>query len=258
MITERFDCSVAIIAVTDAEDHGIRSIYPLLKEYEISGDDQKYYVCEFNKNGTKHNIVYARQNQMGMVAATALAMKIIALFKPKYLFTVGLAAGIASTDTANQMYGDVVVASEIWDYSSGKFVMPEKGEICYGNIGFISRPAVINTDPGILEQVKKAAASARCQNHVHIGRMACGTSVVANREVIRKQIHSKYSNTIGLDMESYGIAYAAQHSVEPRPVALTIKSVCDYADSEKNDKYQKFAACTAAEFTKFLYEEYLL
>ena len=58
-------------------------------------------------------------------------------------------------------------------------------------------------------------------------------------------------------MESYGVAYAAQHSAAPGPTAIIVKSVCDFADSAKSDKYQKFAAHTSCEFAQLLYEKFL-
>lgn len=102
-----------------------------------------------------------------------------------------------------------------------------------------------------------AAASPENQCHVHIGPMACGISVVANRDVLEKQVRSQLQGTVALDMESYAVAYAAEHAVEPRPVPLIIKSVCDYADAQKSDQYQKFAAFTSCEYAKLLYEKFL-
>ena len=40
-------------------------------------------------------------------------------------------------------------------------------------------------------------------------------------------------------MESYGIFYAAANATHPKPKAIVIKSICDYADSKKSDQYQK-------------------
>ena len=87
--------------------------------------------------------------------------------------------------------------------------------------------------------------------------MACGSAVVANRAIIEKQIQSFMPDTIGLDMESYGIYYTAQNATFPKPKAIVVKSICDYADSEKSDKYQKFAAYNSSLFTKELIEKYL-
>lgn len=116
---------------------------------------------------------------------------------------------------------------------------------------------MIHISEDILPYVEAAAASPENQCHVHIGPMACGTSVVANRDVLEKQARSQLQGTVALDMESYAVAYAAEHAVEPRPVPLIIKSVCDYADAQKSDQYQKFAAFTSCEYAKLLYEKFL-
>lgn len=87
--------------------------------------------------------------------------------------------------------------------------------------------------------------------------MATGSAVVTNREIVKKQIHSTFDDTIGLDMEAFGVVYAAQNATAPRPIPLVIKSVCDYANNEKSDQYQKFAAYTSCEFSKLVIEKFL-
>ena len=67
----------------------------------------------------------------------------------------------------------------------------------------------------------------------------------------------EYGNTAALDMESYEVMYAVKGSTVPRPKGLVIKGVCDYADEEKSDQYQKFASFNSAQFAKLLYEEFL-
>jgi nucleoside phosphorylase len=87
--------------------------------------------------------------------------------------------------------------------------------------------------------------------------MASGSTVVANRLILEKQIYSQYKETKALEMESYGVAYAALHCTEPRPYPIIAKSICDFADARKSDQYQKFAAYTSCEFLKFLCEKIL-
>ena len=58
-------------------------------------------------------------------------------------------------------------------------------------------------------------------------------------------------------MESYGIYYAAMNASEPRPKAIVVKSICDFANSEKGDKYQKFAVYTSANYVAYLLEKHL-
>jgi hypothetical protein len=49
-------------------------------------------------------------------------------------------------------------------------------------------------------------------------------------------------------METFGVYYAADHSPEPQTKAISIKSVPDYGDGTKNDKFQKYAAYISANF----------
>lgn len=247
---------VALIVATGTEENAVKNMYQW-EPVSFPHDAQSYYMASVEKDGGTQKIVYARQSEMGMTVAVTLTMKLIEHFRPRYVIMVGIAAGIARPDMAEQVYGDVVVADMIWNYTAGKFVSPDRTDIRFGNVGFIPRPAVVKTEEKLLEYVRKAAASPENQCHVHIGPMATGSVVVTNREIVNKQIHSMFRETIGLDMEAYGVVYAAQNATVPRPQALVIKSVCDYANNEKSDQYQKFAAYTSCEFAKLLYEKFL-
>ena len=252
-----YDYYVALITVTATEEEGLRHIYKDWKPVFLEGDDQKYYEAAFERGGKTHKVITARQNEMGMTAAGVLTMKMISVFRPKYVIMVGIAAGIAYKNAVDQIYGDIVVPDIVWDYSSGKFVSSGRARVSFGGVGFIPRPHFINTDEFMLEAVERTIESPKNEYHVHIGPMACGSTVVANSEVVEKQIHSQYGNTAALDMESYAVMYAIKEAPVPRPKGLIIKSVCDYADEEKSNQYQKFAAFTSAQFTKLLYEKFL-
>ena len=255
--TKTFDYYVALITVTETEEAGLRYMYNDWKELVLDGDDQKYYETSFERDGKRLKVVTARQSEMGMTAAGVLTMKMIASFRPKYVIMVGIAAGIAYKNAVDQLYGDIVVPNVVWDYSSGKFVPAHRANVTFGGLGFIPRPRSINIDETILEAVARAMESDENECHIHIGPMACGTTVVANSEVVEKQVHSQYSNTAALDMESYAVMYATKAAPAPKPMGIVIKSVCDYANEEKSDQYQKFAAFTSAQFSKLLYEKFL-
>lgn len=257
MDTEIFKCFVAVIVVTEREEAGVRAHIRDFNKISVENDDQIYYESFFERDGEKKRIIMAKQNEMGMTAAAVLCTKLIEEFRPKYLIMTGIAAGIADAKDEKQYYGDVVVADMVWNYASGKFVNPEQAEIRIGEVGFIPRPEVVNMNHQLNQYIEKAIASMDNQCHVYIGPMACGTNVVANREIIEKQVRSQINRTAAVDMESYAVAYAAQNATKPRPEALVIKSVCDYGDARKCDYYQKFAAYTSFEFAKLLYEHYL-
>ena len=139
----------------------------------------------------------------------------------------------------------------------GMTVGANESEIRFGDIGFLPRPITINTDKEVMDVVRSTIGAEDNEFHVHIGPMACGSYVVANSEVINKRVKSLFPHTVGLDMESYSVLYAAENATKPKPKALIVKSICDYADSEKSDQYQRFAAYTSSGYVKYLLEKCL-
>ena len=243
----------ALIFVTDVEESAVLRMFDW-KPFRIDGDAQMYF-RSYNSRGQE--IIAARQGEMGMTASAVLTMKLAMHFQPVYVIMPGIAAGTTEENDNEQMFGDVVLTDMIWNYSNGKYVPRNQASIFFGEVGFVPRPTVVTTDPRLQPFFEKAAQSTANETHVRIGTMASGAAVVANREVLNKQIKSQFSNTLILDMESYGVAYAAAHATEPKPMAIIAKSICDFADDRKNDEYQKFAAYTSSEFVKFMLEDIL-
>lgn len=242
----------ALVYVTDTEEEAVQRMYDW-EEIRIEGDTQIYH--QATHAGRK--IIAARQDEMGMTAAATLTMKVIQHFRPKYVIMPGIAAGTLEEAGDAQMYGDVVLANMVWNYSNGKYVPKDRASIVFGEVGFLPRPTVVKMDEDLLTYFQRAIQSPKNETHVHIGAMASGSTVVANRAILDKQIKGQFEETKGLEMEGYGVAYAASHATEPRPKAIIAKSVCDFADSRKSDVYQRFAAYTSCEFVKLMLDEIL-
>lgn len=250
-----YGCTAAIITAVPVEADSVSRLFDGWVTVKVPGDPQTYRKAAYEAGGEERIVITAQQPYMGMASASMLAAKMIYTFRPKYLIMCGIAAGIG--EESAQLYGDVLVPDMIWDYSTGKFVGKDESEIAFGSIGFQPRPVSVRIDPKMLASVMATVGSADNEFHVHVGPMACGTSVVANREIVDKRIHALFPHTVGLDMESYSIYYAAEHCAGPRPLALVAKSICDFADSTKSDQYQKFAAYTSSGYVKYLLDHYL-
>lgn len=248
-----YEAFASLIYVTDTEEEAVMRMYEW-KKFTIDGDMQIYYEASDTSKG---RIIAARQDEMGMTASATLTMKLVEHFRPKYVIMPGIAAGALDESNETQMYGDVILADMVWNYSNGKYVSKDKAQIVFGEVGFLPRPTSVSVDKSLLEYFNKAVNSAHNETHVLIGAMASGSAVVANRLILEKQIKGQFNSTKGLEMEGYGVAYAASHATEPRPKAIIAKSVCDFADSRKSDMYQKFAAYTSCEFVKLMLDEIL-
>ena len=244
----------ALICVTDAEEQAVLRMYDWQELY-MDGDCQLYRQAKHAPDGKQ--IIAARQDELGMTASATLTMKLIWHFRPKYVIMLGIAAGTLEESDDNQMFGDVVLADMVWNYSNGKYVPKDRASIVFGEVGFLPRPTVAKIDGSLYPYFEKALRSENNQTRVHVGALASGSAVVANRFFLEKQIHTQFEDTKGLDMEGYGVAYASNHATEPRPKAIIAKSVCDFADSRKSDVYQRFAAHTSCEFVKLLLDEIL-
>lgn len=253
---KKYDTDVALLSVTTTEFNAVLHFHSW-KAKTLPGDEQIYDIATFERDGRTCSLVHAKISEMGMTAAAATAMKVIYTFRPRYIIMVGIAAGISKSDFEEQMYGDVIVPDVVWNYSAGKFVSPEKAQIVYGDLGFLPRSTTETIPEEIVPYLRRALDSPDNPCHAYIGPMACGSTVVASRELLEKQVYSQYNHTAGLDMESYAVVYAANHASDPKPIPIIAKSVCDFADSKKSDDYQRFAAYSSCEFAKFLYEKIL-
>ena len=244
-----------ILTAVEVETASIMSSFDGWKRKKLPGDEQRYFEAFLERDGQSYPIITAQQAVMGMTASSSLAMKAIYTFHPEYLIMSGIAAGTG--EESLQMYGDVLVPDMIWDYSTGKYVGPDEAEIRFGDVGFLPRPVSIATDPELLTIIRDTIGAEDNEFHVHVGPLACGSSVVANSNMVDKQIKALFPHTIGLDMESYSVYYAAANACEPKPKAIVVKSICDFANSEKGDKFQRFAAYTSAGYVNYLLRKHL-
>lgn len=250
--TNEYSCAAVICtAVVRESESLLQTLGGSWRRHVVQGDQQRYYEATFvDKNGRVQRVITCQQDVMGMPAATALATKASLLFHPRYLILCGIAAGIGKA--SEQLYGDVLVPDVVWDYSTGKVVGPNESEIRFGNIGFLPRPQFMPLDPELKAVVDRLCEPGACEFQVQTGPLACGTSVMANGHAVDVRVRSLEPNTVGLDMESYGVFLAASTSPDPKPKALVVKSVCDYGDEEKSDQYQAFAAFTSSRFVEYL------
>lgn len=247
----------AIIYVTETEKQAVMRMYDWQELY-IEGDAQAYREAYIEKDSKRCRIISAQQDEMGMTASAVLTLKMIHHFKPEYVVMPGIAAGTGNLSISNdQEYGDVLLADSVWNYSNGKYVSPHIAEIVFGEIGFNPRPTVVNITGDHMQKIFEFIDSDTNEFYVHYGPLASGTAVVANKSLLQKQVMANFQNTKGIEMEGYGVAYAAAHAADPKPSVIIAKSVCDFADERKDDSYQRFAAYTSCGFVKDLLERVL-
>lgn len=252
---KKFDI-VIITALHDTEFEAIKKLPVAFTPYPVTHDDTNYLEGQI---GTK-SILIATDDTMGIAAATSLSTKIIAKFSPKYLIMAGIAAGVKDKE---KNYGDLLVSRFTWNYESGKYKYNSKTKTTV----FEPNPEQIDLHASIVHIINDLKANKpllqtiqdsftetasdkkpKAKLNVFMGPVASGSAVLADQKKI-DSIRRNNRKLIGIDMETFGVFYAAkQFSNTGQTKAISVKSISDFADQRKSDKYRNFAAHTSAQF----------
>lgn len=211
----------------------------------------QFYETYFVRDNKKLKVIAASIDKMGMVATSIFATQMIELFRPKYLTMTGIAAGIEG----KVQLGDLLVFEYSWDYNSGKIKTDENGKelfevdirqevLCSDLCNYMK---AFKNDVDFFFDLYKNYSATKPKTHlnIHLGHVASGAAVIAHDEIAEK-IKQTARKLIGIEMEGYAIFCAANNATNPKPIPLVIKSVCDFANKDKNDDIQNYAAYTSA------------
>lgn len=253
-MTFEYDYDVAIITALQTPEHEImmETLSDSWKEVRLCDDrTTTYYETTLkSKNGYQIKCISCYAHQMASVAAATLTTKLILRFHPRYLFMTGICAGLRGNGIG---FGDILVATQIWDGMNGKF---KDGEYDNGDSEMIFEPDYrqiplnpefvniikrLKSNTELCKQIKDAypGNSPETPLKIHSGPMTSVPAVIASEKKIA-DLKKHARKLIGLEMESYGVFYAAEHAHYLKPVyTASLKSVSDLADKEKADNYQQ-------------------
>ncbi|KAL7934427.1 nucleoside phosphorylase domain-containing protein [Trichoderma chlorosporum] len=99
----------------------------------------------------------------------------------------------------------------------------------------------LNCDPTQLQSRVRRGSNSPV---IHYGVIASGNMLIRNPELRAEMVRRTGEDCICFEMEAAGL-------MNQFP-CLVIRGICDYADSHKNDQWQRYAAATAAAYTKEL------
>jgi adenosylhomocysteine nucleosidase len=184
---------------------------------------------------------------MGMIDASITATRALVSFRPKLLAMSGVCGGKSGTSAI----GDLVIASEAWNYQSGKITDGE----------FNAEPSFFRVPSGLRIMVSQMIEDDSCgrqwrlnlgfeelQNcKVLIAPMASGSQVVADTGVLEK-IWEQHRKVAAIDMEMFGVYAAAASFYEEAARFIGAKVVVDLADTKKGDLYHEYGSVVSARF----------
>jgi len=189
-------------------------------------------------------VVCASLSQMGPVSATHAATVLLQEFRPRVLVMSGICGGFAD----EVAIGDLIVAEKSWDWQAGKW--GETGRLAAAadqRDGSAELVALSHDVAAVLAAAHAGYKGARpdMAPNVVAGPMVTGSAVIASPD-IQRVFREQHRKMVGVDMECYGLYYAAENHAGPPVKVLCAKAVSDLADQAKGDDFQRYCSHISA------------
>lgn len=257
---ETLSVDIAIICALETPE--LEAILHLPWNWQASRPvDDSVFVNDgwFYVGQNKVTVAAAFSTRMGMVSTAIKSLLIINSLRPKIMVMTGICAGVKD----KVGIGDVLFADPAWDFQSGKRVIDA------GTRKFSFAPHQLPADHRIrshFEQLRSDKAfftelpkifSQACEftTTLRIGPVASGSAVLADGLTIH-EIKDQQRDLLGVEMEIYGLYAAAFSASGSQPKTFALKGVCDYADPDKKDEAQAYAAFASAKVLERFFDIY--
>lgn len=197
------------------------------------------------KDRSEYSVIVTCLVKMGPITATAQTVSVVTKWQPRYVMLVGIACGIRGA----VKHGDVLIASQVADYTIGK---QEGGPRKINWDVYPCGVSLLDSANDLGDAWRKGIGVARPgmgESAREKGLVASGGDVVQDDEIVATYSRS-WPKLIGIEMESGGVA-AGVHQTVDRPEFLMIKSVSDFG-KDKHDldviPWRPYACHAAAAF----------
>jgi len=244
---------VVVCALHSPELAAVLSITQSVEGPRLATDPQTYHSTEWTtKKGRTLRVLLAAPNQMGLTASGVLAAKMILQYQPKLVVMAGIAAGTKHSD---QGFGDIVTPEHTFDYGAAKSV--DQGK----RVKVLPSPQPLSIQAKVLGRLKEwqrarteldaiangwQATKPLTTLKIHTGPLFSVPTVQQTAKTIDNAL-SQWRKLSAVEMEAYAVHRACNDTIDPAPLFLCAKSICDFATG-KGDEWQHYAAYTSARF----------
>ncbi|MDY6854520.1 MAG: hypothetical protein SWO11_07400 [Thermodesulfobacteriota bacterium] len=221
----------------------------------IQSKNRVYYKGEIphSQGADSYSVVVLSLPGMGNVQAAIATSQAITVWNPTHVILVGITAGLKEKDLHwdSRWLGDILVAEQIVGYEPGKVIdgkTNRRYEVVRPAFNLIESARNLPVENWVLsgKMPRPDGSSSRIIPKVHFGVVASGEKVIADND-FAQELKTHWSKLAGIEMESYGTALAA-YQADSAPGMLMVKGICDWADSDKNDAWQEYAADISGAF----------
>ena len=187
---------------------------------------------------------------MGNVQSAIAVTQAIDIWNPAAIVLTGIMGGVEAS--SERYLGDLIVAEQIVGYESGKVKdtgTETRFQVQLPTHGMIEKARHFPLEKWVFDRrtiPRPDGKSGRLIPQVHFGVVASGEKVIADTFTV-PELQSSWNKLIGVEMEGFGTALAV-YQADSAPAMLMVKGICDWADPNKNDGWQAYAADVAAAY----------
>jgi nucleoside phosphorylase len=188
------------------------------------------------------------QVSMGNINTAVEAERAIEYFRPQVVFFVGVAGGIK--DVA---IGDVVVATRIYGYESGKAgdKFQPRPDVSNSSYALIQRARAVSRRPHWLARITNRSKETSTPR-VFIGPIAAGDKVVtSSNATVYQLIKATYEDTLAIEMEGRGLIAAVD--ANEQVAGLVVRGISDLVDDKTQSDRQGTQRIAADHASAFAY-----
>lgn len=228
---------------------------------DFSADGWQYHYAEIrNKAGERLTLQVSWLPRYGLSEVSIHLTTFLREFKPRFVAMTGICAG----DRQKVRLGDLIVAERAYHPDTGKITVDREGNKEHQFDTQTAHPSnQIVSYARMFEGWKEAVAAVprpvSTRNSLS-GAPECYVAPIATTSAVRVDnpfaaIRIPVRSALGIDMEGFAFYRTLEDFNTIR--SLLVKGVCDYADSEKDDDYQLYAAEVSARYMLAFIKEFV-
>lgn len=244
-----------IITALEEERDAVLSVLGRTQKLDKEPSDvHTYYratVTTRRKDSSKYNVIVTCLSQTGPAEAATRGALVVKRWSPRYVLLVGIACGVRG----EVQHGDILIATQVADYTLGK-QQNGRREVRWNvtPCGVSLLDSAINISAKWRQRITVARPT-EGQAELRKGVVASGGDVIADDRIIATYSEN-WPKLVGIEMEAGGVAAALQQTSEP-PEFLMIKGVSDFG-KDKHDAevlpWRSYACHAAAAFARAVIE----
>lgn len=205
-------------------------------------DGRKYFIYEVSATLT---VICTSFLGMGQINAALAVKDAVNYYKVSKVILTGICGGI----DREMKYGDIIISDQIVDYELAKIKSDDlqvRWNVYRSDFELVQGMRMFKSDSWSSYLKRVFPDFEYKKPNVYSGIVLSGNKVIANNEEI-KRFKKTWVKALAVEMEASGIA-AALYQMKNAPSFVMVKAICDFADSEKNDDWQEYAAYASAIF----------